>query len=124
MIALDADKLRPYARGHWQQILPAHTPIPADVLDNIHHPCPRCGGTDRFRALDDFRDTGAVYCNGCFSKCNGDGFAALMHYGEMDFQSALRIVADHLGTSTNGSGEPHKTNAKRQKKPADTATLS
>ena len=119
MTALDADKLRPYARGHWQQILPAHTPITADVLDGKHGPCPVCGGKDRFRALDDFRDTGAVYCNGCFSKGNGDGFAALMHYGQMDFQSALRIVADHLGTSTNGNGQPHKTNgsAKRRNPP-------
>ena len=72
----DIAEIKRRAAGRWPEIVPALTIIPADVLDGRHDPCPKCGGTDRFRALDDFRHTGAVLCNQCFSQDNGDGIAS------------------------------------------------
>ncbi len=108
----DISELKRRAVGHWPQILSAVAGIPASVLDCRHYPCPKCQGTDRFRALDDFDDTGAVYCNQCFNENNGDGLAAVMHYAGMDFRTAARAIADYLGTNGfNGNG--HKPNGKK-----------
>ena len=123
----DVDELKRAAAGRWPEIVPALTIIPAEVLDGRHHPCPKCAGTDRFRALDDFSQTGAVLCNQCFSQDNGDGIAALQHFADVDFPTAIRLLADQLGLSgANGNGKAHTTNgrAKQQpKKAADVATL-
>ena len=40
------------AAGRWPEILAALGGIPAEVLDGQHHPCPKCGGKDRFRMID------------------------------------------------------------------------
>ena len=123
----DIAEIKRAAAGRWPEIVPALTIIPAEVLDGRHHPCPKCGGTDRFRALDDFSQTGAVLCNQCFSQDNGDGIAALQHFADVDFPTAIRLLADQLGLSgANGNGKAHTTNgrAKQQpKKAADVATL-
>ncbi len=84
----DADDLKRRAAGNWRQILSAVTDVPADVLNSAHHPCPKCGGTDRFRALDDFAETGGTICNQCFTENNGDGLAAVMHFGGVNFVTA------------------------------------
>jgi len=123
---IDLATIKQTARGRWPTILSALANIPAEVLDGQHHPCPKCRGKDRFRALDDFRDTGAVLCNGCFSKGNGDGIAAVQHFAGVDFATALRMLADHLGM-TNGNSKPHTANgsAKREsKKATDEKTLT
>ncbi len=112
--AADVAEIKRTAAGRWPAILAALAGIPADRLDGRHGPCPKCGGTDRFRALDDFRDTGAVFCNQCFSQGNGDGLAALQHFGDVDFPTAARMVADYLGTTANGNGKAHTTNGKRR----------
>ncbi len=123
----DVDELKRAAAGRWPEIVPALTIIPAEVLDGRHHPCPKCAGTDRFRALDDFSQTGAVLCNQCFSQDNGDGIAAIQHFAGVDFKAAIHKLADYLGVPANGSGKAHAANgrAKRQpKKAADVAALT
>ncbi len=105
---IDADELKRRAVGHWPGIL-ARVGVPADVLDGRNRPCPRCGGTDRFRALNDFRESGAVLCNKCFSADNGDGLAALMHYGGMDFPAAVNMAAAYLGMDGSPSRNGHAT---------------
>jgi phage/plasmid primase-like uncharacterized protein len=122
---LDVAELKRHANGRWNEILPALAGIPAEALDGQHHECPKCGGKDRFRALNDFSTTGAVLCNHCFSQANGDGLSAIRHYAAVDFRSALRLLADYLGTNgsahrkTDGNGQA-KANAK---KPATEAGL-
>lgn len=83
------------ARGQWRDLLASLGGIDAQHLDGKHHPCPRCGGKDRFRLID--TEAGAVLCNQCFSTKNGDGFAALGWLCGWDFNRALEEVARHLG---------------------------
>lgn len=85
------------ARGRWPAILAAVGGIPLEVLDGQHHPCPRCGGKDRFRLID--RHAGAVLCNACFSRCNGDGISALMWLRGCAFPEALHALGQHLGVA-------------------------
>lgn len=89
---LDTGEVRQAAEGRWYgEILPANG-FDRDILDGRHHPCPKCGGTDRFRAIDPA--AGAVICNQCFSEENGDGFAALMWLNNLTFPAARALVAD------------------------------
>ncbi len=89
--------------GQWPNILASVGGIPADVLDGAHHPCPKCGGTDRFRMID--ADAGALWCNRCFSENNGDGFAALQWLLGKDFPAVVKLLADYLNVPID---EPKK----------------
>lgn len=55
------------ATGHWFAILTA-LGIDKKYLQDVHGPCPLCGGKDRFR-WDDRQGRGTYYC----SHCGGDG---------------------------------------------------
>lgn len=81
--------------------------IPAESLSGNHGPCPKCGGTDRFRLLD--QEDGSLHCNQCFREKNGDGIAALAWWWGISFQETLDKLADHLGV------EPTKTTRKKAK---------
>jgi P4 family phage/plasmid primase-like protien len=98
---LDLDLIKQAARGRWPEILTATCNIPSSSLDGRHHPCPKCGGADRFRLINE--DAGAVLCNGCFSSKNGDGIAAIMWANKLDFIAAAREVADYLGIEATTS---------------------
>lgn len=113
-----AASVKQAASGRWGEILSALGGIDASLLDGRHHPCPQCGGTDRFRALDDFDQSGAVLCNQCFAEKNGDGLAALQWLRGCDFPTALSDVATHLGVKPSRNGEAKKREA-AGKKPAD-----
>lgn len=93
-VSLDDVKLT--ARGRWRDILAANG-FNGDELDGRHHPCPKCGGTDRFRAFDDVDETGGVLCNQCFNEGNGDGIAAIQWRNDWTFGETLKAVASHLG---------------------------
>lgn len=85
--------------------------IPADCLTGNHGPCPKCGGTDRFRLLDEA--DGSLHCNQCFSSKNGDGIAALSWWWGTSFPETLDRLAQHLGV------EPErKTSGKKKADPA------
>ena len=90
------------ARGRWPEILPALAGISPHILDGKHYPCFRCGGTDRFRAFDDFQETGGVYCNQCHAEQNSDGISTLQWAAGIDFKAAVKMLADHLGIKGNG----------------------
>lgn len=101
---LSAEAVKAAAAGRWLEILEAVAGIPCGLLDGKGHPCPKCGGTDRFNLFN--KATGAVFCRQCFSKRNGDGLAAVGWMLGCDFVTALRKVAAFLGfeaPSTNGS---------------------
>jgi hypothetical protein len=102
---LSAATVKSAAAGRWAEILTHVAGIPADVLDGRHHPCPRCGGADRFRYIEP--NDGAVYRNQCFNKNNGDGLAAIMHYAGYGFPEAMNKTAEFLGlASSNVNGKP------------------
>lgn len=100
---LSAETVKAAATGRWPEILEAVAGIPQELLDGKGHPCPRCGGKDRFSLID--KTAGAVLCRHCFSKRNGDGLAAVGWMQGCEFDTARRKVAEYLGletASTNG----------------------
>ncbi len=101
---LDTNAVKQRAAGRWQEILTALGGIDAGIFDGKNHPCPRCGGFDRFRFIDG--DAGALFCNQCFSKGNGDGIAALQWLRGWDFQTALAEVARYPGDRPAADGKP------------------
>lgn len=98
---LDTETVRQAASGRWPEILERVAGIPGELLDaSREHPCPKCGGETRFRLVDDA--AGAVLCSHCFSKKNGDGFAAVGWMLNVSFAAAKERVADYLGVEANG----------------------
>ncbi len=78
--------------GNWRAVL-ASLGIDAAVLDGRHHPCPGCGGKDRFR-FDDQDGRGTWICGGGGGQpVAGDAFDLLVHAGRaQDSLEALRLV--------------------------------
>lgn len=93
--SIDREDVRSAATGRWLDVLVNVGGFDRDSLDGRHRPCPRCGGTDRFRLLDE--SVGAVICNQCFSTSNGDGFASVGWLRDWNFQTTLNAIAAHLG---------------------------
>lgn len=105
---LDTEAVRQAAAGRWREILQYVAGIPADALDGQHHPCPKCGGDDRFRLIDE--SAGAVLCNKCFATKNGDGFAAIAWACGVKFPAAVKLVAEYCGVAMapKGAADPAK----------------
>jgi len=113
----DLDQVRAYARHRWPEILQALCGISPDALTGEHCPCPRCGGTDRFR-FSDMDGNGSAICNQCL-KDAGDGFAVVQHYTGKKFAEVLAMVAEYLGIAPSerqASGKSYNRNT-----PADPA---
>ena len=101
-VKIDKETIKRAASGRWPEIISAICGIASESLDSRHHPCPKCGGTDRFRAFDDFAETGGTHCNQCGDKsgnggANPDGFSTLAWFNGWDFKEALHQTARHLG---------------------------
>ena len=104
----DTDEVRRIAVGRWPDILSRLGGVSTEILDGGHHPCPLCGGTDRFRLID--ASAGALLCNQC-GRNNGDGFASLSWLTKKRFPFVLKDVAEYLGVrpSSNGNnGHSHQ----------------
>lgn len=95
------EQVKQAAEGRWLEVLSA-IGLSRDVLDGNHHPCPKCGGKDRFRLMDEA--TGAVICNQCFAKKNGDGIAAIQWFVGCDFKEAVKRAGAVLGIN-DGKGK-------------------
>ena len=106
------DRIKSAARGRWPEIIASLGGVDPERLTGKHGPCPLCGGTDRFRSLDDFEATGAVYCNKCLKTRNGDGIAALGWLRGWDFQTVLKELMTYLHI------EPAKSNGKPRPEPS------
>lgn len=97
-------ELKELAKGRWSDIFSALAGIHVDSSNQRHHgPCPRCGGKDRFRAID--LDNGALFCNACFNHANGDGIAALGWLTGKPFKDVVATLCEYLGAKPT-----HKTN--------------
>ncbi len=105
------EEIKRAASGRWCEIFTVLGGVSAHILDGKHHPCPRCGGTDRFRCID--AEVGSLLCNQCFSERNGDGLAALQWLCGWSFSETLRQVANYLGL--NGAATRRKDTRKRLK---------
>lgn len=105
-MAFDIEVIRDAAATRWPEIMSNLAGIDQAILDGKHHPCPRCGGTDRFRFFAD--STGGAICNKCLQNKNGDGFAVLQWLTGHDFGHVITDVAGYLGV------KPTKNNRKRK----------
>jgi putative DNA primase/helicase len=84
--------------------------VEAHVLDGKQHPCPICGGKDRFR-FDD-KGEGLWYCNSCKS---GDGFTLLCEVNRITFKEAKAITSQFIGQSpTVRAKQPLSDSKKRE----------
>jgi hypothetical protein len=106
------EPVRKAAEGRWAEILSTIGGIPHEILDGKNHPCPKCGGKDRFRA--NAIERGAIRCNQCFATKNGDGFSALQWARGVGFKEALNLIKQHLGMSTNGTHDGPATTTTTQ----------
>lgn len=102
----DKEEIKRAAEGQWPSILQQHG-FSADVLTGQNTACPKCGGHDRFRLIDE--QAGAVYCNQCFSTDNGDGFAAICWMTGCTFPEAVHSVALSLGITNRGKSSKSKS---------------
>lgn len=93
----DLDLVRQAASPHWVAIIQSVGGVARELLDGQHHPCPKCGGNDRFRFFAD--QTGGAICNQCFNEKNGDGFSVLQWLTGGDFLEVVAQVAGYLNIS-------------------------
>lgn len=97
-----SNRVKQASNGLWPLIL-TRMGISGKVLDGRNHPCPACGGNDRFQFT--VRGNGADY--GRFA-CRatdtggGDGFTLVMHVFGLSFPDAVLAVAKTLGIDVNG----------------------
>jgi P4 family phage/plasmid primase-like protien len=106
MARYDISQIKSLATGRWPELLG----MDSEILDTFHHPCPKCGGRDRFRALDDFHRTGAVICNKCFNSGNGDGIAAYAWRFDFTMGEAISSLARKLGVKPIEGNSPSAGN--------------
>jgi hypothetical protein len=72
-------------------------------LNKKGHPCPLCGGKDRFSLIDEAR--GTVFCRHCFNHGNRGYVNAVIHYGQAsDYKEARKMILEHLNNT--GSQSP------------------
>jgi hypothetical protein len=96
MLGSSFDALHRRHDGRWREVLPRFG-ISATILDGKRHPCPGCGGKDRFR-FDDQDGRGTWICSqGGEGEVAGDAFALLVHAGAaQDSADALKLVDESL----------------------------
>ncbi len=104
------DELKALASPQWGAVLEG-VGIPKHYLDKRHHPCPACGGRDRFR-FTNYQDTGGFICNQCTPE-GGSGFDLIMLVLGCDFNQAVDLVKNQLGIVANDNLKPPKTPFKR-----------
>lgn len=103
---MEATEVKRAAAGRWTEILANVAGIDRGLLDGRPHGCPKCkDGVDRFRFIDPA--AGAVYCNQCFNKQNGDGLSAVAWMRGLDFPATVKVVADYLGMNGQANGNGH-----------------
>ncbi|MGN6544177.1 MAG: primase-helicase zinc-binding domain-containing protein, partial [Aureliella sp.] len=102
----DFASIKYQASGKWLQLIPALSSYGPELFDSRKHPCPKCGGNDRFRAFDDFNQEGGVVCSQCHSKNNRDGFSTIQWLNGWSFPDTVRAVAEQLGLVDSTGNKP------------------
>lgn len=87
--------LKDRARGHWKHLLAVVAGIDSRLLDGKHHPCPLCGGKDRWR-FDNLKGEGTSICGQCGSR---SGMQMVMDKLGIDFAEMAKRVEAVIGTA-------------------------
>lgn len=103
--------LKACANGRWLDVYCGALDVLLEHLDGRGHPCPRCGGHDRFAAFTDVAQRGSVQCRNCFNAGTdprpGDGIATLRWLLGCDTATACKWLAGWLKlTDTVVAPEP------------------
>ncbi len=101
---MEAAQIKLAASGRVIDVLVNVAGINAELLDGKGHPCPKCGGTDRFSIVD--ADAGAVHCRHCFFAKNGDVLAAICWSRNVTLPEAIRLTAEYLGSAIPRPSSP------------------
>lgn len=100
MSLFSASQIHAAADGRWIELL-VSAGIPAERLDGRGHPCPRCGGRDRFAAFPGVEQLGGVHCRHCFTRGSrvspGDGISTVQWMLDCSFVESIRWIAEQLG---------------------------
>ena len=101
----DQPSVHARAKGRWPGIL-SRLGVDAKILNvRKHHPCPWCGGKDRFRFTDN-EGTGSFYCGQCGQHSPVD---FLMHVRGWDFATAAKEVESIVGSIPAHSPAPDRS---------------
>lgn len=95
MARYDKEAVKDAAGGRWPEIISRLASVPESILDGSHHPCPKCGGNDRFNI--DRNGSGSCYCNECKPRGTGNGIDSIIWLADIDYKEALAKVADAVG---------------------------
>lgn len=90
------------ATGRWPEVLCNVAGIGDDYLSGRAGPCPKCGGTDRFR-FSNHHGNGSIICNQC-GKGLGDGIDAICWYLGIGQGDAIRRIGEYLGLGPSRNG--------------------
>lgn len=106
---VSTDELKRAASGRWLEVL-GSAGLPADLLNGRGHPCPRCGGRDRFAAWPDVNARGVVHCRHCFTAgtdpAPSDGIATIQWSLGCTFPEACQWLAGWLGIAADANHTP------------------
>lgn len=92
------------AKGKWHSILTRW--VDGKYFDGKHHPCPLCGGKDRFRFLD-FKGSGSWVCNHCSPKPQA-GMELLIQYTGQPFRDLAKEIDEFVGNIQADAPKPEK----------------
>jgi len=99
-LTIDFEEVKSLAAGKWNEILPAITSLPGEVLTkgSSDHPCPKCNGKSTIWPAEDAQTTGRIACRNCTSdRPTGDGVATVAAFCGISQLEAARAVAQYLG---------------------------
>ena len=104
----DINKLKEAANRYgWDNLISRITGFnPASYAGKSHHPCPKCGGKDRFRYFTD--GSGRAFCNQCFNDKNSDGIATIKWLMGWSYAQTLDAIAEVLGIGQGKKKDPEK----------------
>ncbi|WP_430454718.1 phage/plasmid primase, P4 family [Rhodopirellula europaea] len=113
---IDIDAVRSVAEQDWPGIISQLANVSIDLLDGEHHPCPKCGGTDRFNICRS--NSGSLFCNQCCPEGTRDGFGSIAWLNEKNFKDSLQSVADLCGVSSPAAAPQSSTVPVKQPPPS------
>lgn len=98
-------------RSGWMSILRSLS-VPEELIDGKHHPCPLCGGEDRFRLIS--QEDGRWICNQCRPE-SGSGFDLLMAVHGWTFKQTVNKVRGAVGV-VEPLSDYHREEEQRRKR--------
>ncbi len=103
---MDFELIKQSAAGKWSSIIPALTPLRAEVLTrgSKDHPCPLCSGTSVIWPATNAEENGSITCRNCTdNKPTGDGIATVARFAGLSQFEAAKAIANYLGISSDST---------------------